>query len=121
MEDHLKIRVVAKNDRGIFVGVGPDDYCVFTPSSGDVELGDVLVGEFDGHSASTFEASNRTQRGNVWLDLENWECPPGVASANLLNMGHPTKVTVGSITIAAASPQSEERLEDELLRIGYLQ
>ncbi len=76
MNTPINIRVVAMNEKDVFIGVSDGAYCVFSlGDSHEIEIGDILLGDFHGHGASTFAAKNLTRNGSPWIDLEDWESP----------------------------------------------
>src|SRR5437867_9059328 len=77
MSTPITVRVVAMSDKGGFIAVHDDEYCVFSVAdTSEVEIGDRLRGDFHGHSASPFDASNLTRRDSPRIGLEDWASPP---------------------------------------------
>src|SRR6266700_964596 len=94
----MKIRIIAMNDRGVFVGVeAAENYCVLSlQDTNEIELGDVMSGDFSGQGSSTFGATNLTKSTTPWICLEDWECSLIGAIRLLLKLGGPQIIHAGS-------------------------
>ncbi|MHB8520046.1 MAG: hypothetical protein ACYDH9_04750 [Limisphaerales bacterium] len=114
----ITVRVVARSDRGVFIAVDDDDeYCVFSlADSSEIGIGDRLLGDFHGHTASTFDASNLTRRNTPRIDLDDWESPLDGALGRLLKSGAPEYAYAGSKRIATNSDDVVLQLREEILR-----
>lgn len=90
----MKSKVVAKSNRGSFIGTEPDgSFCVFTlDDTTDINLGDVLNGCFDDTDGLFKWVYNETQRERVYVCAENWQCSWKVARQFLQRLGRPTKI-----------------------------
>jgi hypothetical protein len=90
----VKTKVIAKSDKGVFVGTEPDgSFCVFSlDDTVDIELGDILRGAFD-DSDGLFKAFyNETQDRSVHICAENWQCSRKIAFEFLQRLNSPTKI-----------------------------
>jgi hypothetical protein len=113
MSTPIKIRVVAMNERDVFIGVSDGEYCVFSlGDSHEIEVGDILLGDFHGRGASTFAAKNLTRSGSPWIDLEDWESPLDKAIGLLLKFGSPAFVVAGVKRIATDSDDVVLKIRD---------
>ncbi len=90
----MKTKVIAKSDRGVFVGTEPDGtFCVFSlDDSVDIELGDVLRGVFDDSDGLFKDVHNETQGGTVHICAENWACSRKAAFEFLGRLNSPSKI-----------------------------
>ena len=90
----MRTKVIAKSNRGVFVGTEPDGgFCVFSlDDSVDIELGDVLRGVFDDSNGLFKDVHNETQGQSVHICAENWECSRTVAFEFLQRLNSPTEM-----------------------------
>ena len=90
----MQIKVVAKNDKGCFAGLDSEgNYYVLTLDDiREIQLGDVLEGEFDGIGSLFYSVRNLSQGGSVKICLESWESTQAQAFDFLGKLGAPTKI-----------------------------
>ncbi len=113
----ITIRVVGRSDSGFFIGSHKEGYCIFNlGDTHEIFIGDQLLGDFHGHSASTFAAQNLTQRNRPWIDLYDGESPLNVAIGHLLRLGSPRSVEVGMKRIPTDADDIVRQVRDEILR-----
>ena len=107
------------SDRDAFVGFDKDHdgYCVFTlGDTHEISVGDRLLGDFHGHSASTFTAKNLTRKDSPRIDLLDWEMSLDLAVSRLIGLQSPSRFIVGSKVIMAHVDDVVRQLHDEILR-----
>lgn len=92
----MRTKVIAKSDKGVFVGTEADGgFCVFSlDDSVDIDVGDVLRGVFDDTNGLFKNVRNETQDETVHICAENWECTKEGAFELLKKIGKPTKIWV---------------------------
>ena len=92
----MKTKVIAKSNTGVFVGTEPDGcFCVFSlDDTNDIELGDVLSGNFDDSDGLFKYVHNDTQGQRVRICAENWECSRKLAFEFLDRLNSPTKIWI---------------------------
>ncbi len=88
----MRIKVVAKNDRGIFAGLDEaGNYCVLSLAGvGEIDLKDILTGDFN--QATQRRVYNATKREEVRVYPESWDCNWAVALDFLERLNSPTKI-----------------------------
>jgi hypothetical protein len=113
----ITVRVVALSDRGLYIAADDDDdYCVFSlADTSDIEIGDRLLGDFHGRSASTFDAKNLTRSDSPRIDLEDGDSSLDAAIAELLKFGSPTYIEAGSKRIATNEHDVVLQIRKEIL------
>lgn len=86
---HMKSIVIARSDRGVFIGTEPaGTFCVFhvPDAAHGMEIGNVLEGVFDDSDGRRQRwVQNVTQGTRVHIEIEDWGCTRGIA-ANLLGV-----------------------------------
>jgi hypothetical protein len=113
----MKIRTLAMNKRGYYVGSDStaSDYCVFSLQGTDeIRLGDSLSGDFVGSSA--FGAKNLTNNTQPWIQVEATECSLSQAIDSLLRLGAPNTILVG-LSAFPAYLESANAIREEVLKI----
>jgi hypothetical protein len=90
----MPIKVIAKIDRGVFVGAEPNGgFCVFSlDDSMDIELGDVLRGVFDDSDGLFKDVYNETQECAVHICAESWQCSHKLAFDSLRRLNSPAQI-----------------------------
>lgn len=91
----MKLKIIAKSDRGVFVGVCDQfghvvislDDCI------DIDLADVLSSETWDDSNGLFkEVQNLTKNETVRICIENWSCSREIAFDFLQRLNSPTHI-----------------------------
>ena len=90
----MRTKVIAKSNRGVFVGTEPDgSFCVFSlDDTVDIELGDILRGAFDDSDGLFKDVYNETQQDTLHICAENWRCSRKVAFDFLQRLNRPTQI-----------------------------
>ena len=99
----MKVRVVARNDRGVFLGRGVDDrfYVFSLDDSREIEVGDHLRGQFDDTNGLTQNVLNLTRGQDVRISAESWHRPLEVACEYLLKLSSPNVIQAGTESFSA--------------------
>jgi len=113
----VKIRIIAANNRGVFIGVDSEQayYVLSLQDTNEIEIGDVMTGDFSG--SSTFGAINLTKNTKPWICVEDWECSLIGAVTLLLRLGDPETIHARSKSFPANSDDVIHKVSDEILRI----
>jgi thiamine monophosphate kinase len=90
----MKIKIIARSDRDVFVGTEPDgSFCVLSLThNGEIEIKDVLEGNFDASDGVFKSVRNITRNQEVHICAENWSCSKKVAFEALHRINRPTKI-----------------------------
>ncbi len=90
----MKVTVTAKSDKSVFAAVDADgNYVIISLDDiRDIELGDVLSGDFDGDGNLSKTVRNVTQGHEVRICLEDWECNRAHALEQLQRIGSPSQI-----------------------------
>lgn len=89
----MDVTVIAKSDRGVFVGLTDDgDFVVFSlDDTRPIELGNRLCGHFGGSESTSRAVRNATTGETVQICAENWECTWHTAVDHLRRIGDPSE------------------------------
>ena len=90
------LTIIVAADIDSFIGVDSDgSYYVLTlDDDRDIELNDRLEGRFDGEGSLFYSVKNLTQREDVKICLEDWECSLTSAIATILAFAKQNKAVV---------------------------
>lgn len=117
MSEPTTVTVMAASDRDMFIGYNAkaDEYCVFELSdTREISIGDTLVGDFHGHSASTFTANNSTTGDSPRIDLFDWELSLVGAVERFVSVRSATQFIVGHKVIMAHAHEVAHQIINEL-------
>jgi hypothetical protein len=92
----MKLKIIAKSDRGVFVGHNEEyDYVVLSLDDiKDIDLSDLLSSEtWDDQGGLFRSVKNLTKKETIRICIENWSCSRDVAFEFLGRLNNPTKIT----------------------------
>jgi hypothetical protein len=116
----MNIKVVATAGNGSFIARDHEHayYVLTLDDSREIECGDVLAGNFDGHGSLFYSVRNESKGENVRICLENWESPLEPAIKMVLNFmkGRAGKIIVGGAAMASDAPDVAGRLYEAIKR-----
>jgi hypothetical protein len=113
--NHITVCIVAKNDRGCFLAAHKDAYCVFQNDTHEIDLGDTLLGPFQGRPTARVQVHNLTRHEIPAVKLDDWNLPLDRAIDHLLSVGQPINVYASSDVIAADSSSAAAQLRSGIL------